>query len=453
MNFFNAFAETLLHSLWQSGLLVMIYVCTNALLQKAHPLQKRNLLYALLGAQFVLSAFTFTVYFSGNSLSDTFSITRQFFGKGNNGWHSSYSGMLFFGYFSIVLFRSGKILYQWINFRSRYTDGLIRPDVELKIFTELKSFHLGIKRKISLWYSDRIPAPVTFGFFKPLILLPFSLVNDLSTAETEAIILHELAHIKSRDYLLNWLLVSMEIIYFFNPFIKIIAGRIRLEREKNCDVQVINFNYSGLLYAEALLKIARSKNAVKPFQLGAVKRTFQLLQRVQFFSRQQNLDFKQHSKGLVVASLLPLFIAFAVFFLPALKIKTEIPAPAEKLYVAASSESLPSKTYGSISEKTAGSFAAIAVDVKDKDIPKVDLPDENFPAIPVAFNETPDSTKEFIYNIETPQGKMTQSFKLVQVKGKWEMQPQWMVMETNPNSLIRSIRDSIYAGAVIDTLQ
>ncbi len=461
MGFFYSFTETLLHSLWQSGLLLLLWFAVTAGITHVHPLQKRNFLYALLAAQVLVSIFTFIACFSGNSVSRTFSITQQFLSTNNFNSLQQYSSVIFFVYAAAVLFRSGNLVWQWTNFKTEYKKELIRPDVDLKLFTELKAFHIGIKRTVTLWYSTAIQAPLTFGFFKPVILLPFNLVNTISMAEAEAIILHELAHIKSKDYLLNWLLVATETLYFFNPFIRIMAGKIRLEREKNCDVQVINFNYPGLLYAQTLLKIAKSRNHIRPFQLGAVKRTAHLLNRVQFFSKEDNLIFKKRNSALVPAAILPLFMAAAVFFLPAIKEKPVSQTIVSTAPFAPTETPVPFHPAEIISEeKSRVNSAAVSEDAASVENNVYPIAKEEVYsnegngsfAVPAGFNETPDSIKEFIYNIETPQGKMTQSFKLRLINGQWIMQPQWMVMQTRPDSLRLSI-DSIVPALVVDSIQ
>lgn len=81
-------------------------------------------------------------------------------------------------------------------------------------------------------------------------------------------------------------------VYFFNPFISILARKIKTEREINCDVQVLNYNYPGILYAETLLKTARSsKGTACLFQLAAVLKNNELLKRIIYFTSEKNLQY------------------------------------------------------------------------------------------------------------------------------------------------------------------
>jgi bla regulator protein BlaR1 len=82
---------------------------------------------------------------------------------------------------------------------------------------------LRISKSVRLHVSEKLLVPFTAGFLKPIILFPLASINQLSVEQVEAILLHELAHIKRHDYLLNILQRVMEIVLFFNPIIWLVA--------------------------------------------------------------------------------------------------------------------------------------------------------------------------------------------------------------------------------------
>lgn len=455
MSFLHSFTETLIHSLWQSALLVLIFAVVNTLLPGLHPLKKRNFLFGLMTVQLLISLGGFFILYTGYE-SDAVFLTGS--AAGNNSFFSllnEYSNQVFFVYATVVLIKSVSVSFHWLRFQRTYSRDLVKPSSDLKVFTQLKSYHLGIKRKVSLWYSNHITTPVTFGFLKPVILLPVSLVNNISTEQAEAIILHELSHIRSKDYLLNWLLIGMEIVYFFNPFIRIIAKKIRLEREKNCDVQVINFEYDNIMYAEALLQTARHGQSYKPFQLGAA--ASQLIKRISFFSSPEGSDFAGEKKSKLTLLFVP-FTLLLLFFatnkfsytgntggsfaenitIPNLFADPNYYSPVNY------SENKPAKIYTPsscpVAETTAENKSGIVSNPSyGEPVVYEDSNDEentNPIAIPAGFSETAtaDSVKEFIYDVETQEGKVTQSFKLTLVKGQWVMQPQWMLLQVKGDS-------------------
>lgn len=148
----------------------------------------------------------------------------------------------------------------------RYTqmirqEGLVKIPVDWKLFVKSTAQQLGITREVTIYLSEKISTPLTIGFLKPLILVPVASINHLSVSQLEAVILHEMAHIKRYDYLVNILLSVAEISLFFNPFTQLLAKHIRKERENSCDDWVLQFQYSATTYAEALLRIAQLQAA------------------------------------------------------------------------------------------------------------------------------------------------------------------------------------------------
>jgi bla regulator protein blaR1 len=94
---------------------------------------------------------------------------------------------------------------------------------------------LGIKRLVGIAQSGLAKTPMVTGHLKPLILVPLGMLTSLSAEEAEAVLLHELAHIRRSDYLVNLLQNIMEIIFFFNPAVLWLSALIKAERENCCD--------------------------------------------------------------------------------------------------------------------------------------------------------------------------------------------------------------------------
>ena len=84
----------------------------------------------------------------------------------------------------------------------------------------------------------------------------------------EAILLHELAHIKRYDYLINLLLSLIETVLYFNPFVRLLSHDIKRERENCCDDWVLQYQYDGAMYVSALMALA-TKNASPKLALYA----------------------------------------------------------------------------------------------------------------------------------------------------------------------------------------
>lgn len=308
----------LLHSFWQAALLWLLFLILDKIVfRKNSPLEKRNFLFVALATQLAAFFLSFIFYFFYQQQNIDEGILGAVAGR-LLPVENSYliTQLLFNTYLLVISYKIIKAIYTWYAFKKQYKQGLIKPGIDLKIFTQSKAYHFGIKRKVKLWLSSTINTPVTFGFFKPVILLPLALMNNISMQQAETLILHELTHIKTNDYLLNWFLLIAETLFFFNPFVKLFCKKIRLEREKHCDISVLAFKYTPILYAETLLKAEHIKRLIPDFQLAAAHNKSQLLHRIHFFSGNKNFS-KQRSTSLIgpMISLILLLLFFsAVLF-------------------------------------------------------------------------------------------------------------------------------------------
>lgn len=123
---------------------------------------------------------------------------------------------------------------------------------------------IGLRCEVAVATSARISSPLTLGSISPIILLPAGLLSGLSTAQIEAILVHELYHIKRRDYLINICQALVEVLLFYHPAIWHINHIIREERENCCDDQTLAFCGDAITYARALTQIQENNTFTKP---------------------------------------------------------------------------------------------------------------------------------------------------------------------------------------------
>lgn len=115
------------------------------------------------------------------------------------------------------------------------------------------SYQLGIQRKVTLLESLHIRVPVVFGYLKPVIFVPLGLLSSLSAEQAEAILMHELAHIRRQDYFVNLLQYFIETLFFFNPALLWLSALIRDERETCCDELAIGETGNPKAFIAALI--------------------------------------------------------------------------------------------------------------------------------------------------------------------------------------------------------
>jgi beta-lactamase regulating signal transducer with metallopeptidase domain len=94
---------------------------------------------------------------------------------------------------------------------------------------------MGVARRVTLGLVDGIASPVTAGWWRPVVLVPASLVSGMPPDLLEALLAHELAHIRRHDYLVNLIQGAIEILLFYHPGVWWLSRRIRIEREQIAD--------------------------------------------------------------------------------------------------------------------------------------------------------------------------------------------------------------------------
>lgn len=154
------------------------------------------------------------------------------------------------------------------------------PEHWHKRFREVLA-QLQINKPVGFYLSDKVNVPLVIGFFKPVILFPVTLATQLDIHQVEAILIHELSHIRRNDFLLNLVKTGIETILFFNPFVWLSSRFIHIEREHDCDDLVVKFTGTPLTYAHALLKIELIKDKHTPaLSLAASGSSQHLYQRI-----------------------------------------------------------------------------------------------------------------------------------------------------------------------------
>ncbi len=162
---------------------------------------------------------------------------------------------------------------------------------------------INIAQSIQLSESSSIDVPMVIGYFKPIILLPLGTINGLSANQVEAILAHELAHIKRQDYLVNLLQSAIEIIFFYHPAVWWISNQIREERENCCDDIAVAITGDTLVYAKALTNLSFIKIQKPLLSMTAISKKNQLLHRIQRLLQQPNTRIN-YAELLVFTSVL-----------------------------------------------------------------------------------------------------------------------------------------------------
>src|SRR6266404_5161525 len=111
---------------------------------------------------------------------------------------------------------------------------------------------MGLDRVIRYCECHRLDAPAVLGWFRPVVLLPMRALTGLTEAQIEAVIAHELAHIRRLDCFVNLFQIATETLLFYHPAVWRVSQRIRAERENCCDDEAIAVCGDAVNYARAL---------------------------------------------------------------------------------------------------------------------------------------------------------------------------------------------------------
>jgi beta-lactamase regulating signal transducer with metallopeptidase domain len=138
---------------------------------------------------------------------------------------------------------------------------------------------MSIDRPVRMLISSLADSPCVAGWLRPVVLLPAASLLNLSVEQLEAVLAHELAHIRRHDYLVNVLQTLAETLFFYQPAVWWVSSRIRNERELCCDDLVVEFCGNPVGYARALTKLERLR-VISP-ELALSSTAGPLLRRIQ----------------------------------------------------------------------------------------------------------------------------------------------------------------------------
>ena len=150
--------------------------------------------------------------------------------------------------------------------RALCRSGGAAPDGVVKAVDRL-ALSGGVSRHVSVIVTALIESPATVGWLRPIILLPPVLLTGLSASQIEAILAHEIAHIRRHDYFVNLLQMAAETLLFYHPAVWWASRQVRIERELCCDDFAVRVSGNPQDYAHALAAVAR--HAVSVATVGA----------------------------------------------------------------------------------------------------------------------------------------------------------------------------------------
>ncbi len=128
---------------------------------------------------------------------------------------------------------------------------------------------LGLRRRAALLNSALVQVPTVVGWLRPVVLLPLSCFSGLEEIQIEAILCHELAHIRRHDYLISVVQSVAEAVLFYHPAVWWVSQQVRRERECCCDDLAVTIGGNALAYAKALSALETRRSSYPEVVLGS----------------------------------------------------------------------------------------------------------------------------------------------------------------------------------------
>ncbi len=158
-----------------------------------------------------------------------------------------------------------------------------------------------IKKAVLFKESRSIDSPSLIGYFKPVILLPISLMSGIPDNQLETIIAHELAHISRHDYLVQFIQGIIEILFFYHPMVWWLSSVVNTEREHICDDLAVKVCGESLTLIKALNNMESLRKKKPEFVLSFSGKKANLLHRVRRILNPVSVKHPKLERGLISA--------------------------------------------------------------------------------------------------------------------------------------------------------
>jgi len=163
---------------------------------------------------------------------------------------------------------------------------------------------LRISRPVRVLESAVVQVPAVIGWLRPVILLPASALTGLTPLQLDALLAHELAHVRRYDYLVNLIQAVIETLLFYHPAVWWVSQQVRDEREHCCDDLAVAVCGDAHFYATALLGMERLRVTPPAFALAATGRGGSLMSRIRrLVAPVQTEIFPRWMAGVVAVTL------------------------------------------------------------------------------------------------------------------------------------------------------
>ncbi len=319
----QALSWTLIHSLWQ-GLLFTLIAGMVMIFTKKTSSSHRYRIIALLFFSFIgITLVTFLLEWSRVPQTTTRSATVDSFPMASvfayqmqrfSEYFSANASLVVMIWFVVFIAKCVQMVGGLVYSSRIINHKIYQPETFWQKRLALFCKQLEIRRFVLLLESEMVKIPIVLGHLKPIILIPLGLLSDLPSGQVEAVLIHELAHIRRHDYFINLLQNIAETIFFFNPGLLWISGLLREERENCCDDIAVEQTKNKKQFISALISFKEYAVYAPVGAMAFPGRKNHLLQRVSRIIHDKNHTLNPAEKifSLISLSLLTVLFAAAI---------------------------------------------------------------------------------------------------------------------------------------------
>lgn len=291
----EALGWTLIHAIWQGFAVVLSAALLLHLTRRGRAAVRYQIGMGGLLAQVLASAVTFGWYYEprplampGTMLQANFSASLSMMAPVNESWllktqlflNAHLAEVVWVWLVGVAIF-GVRLIGGWVYVQRLKTTATVAVPAVLVDATARIAQKMAVSA--SLQVSARAAGPMVVGILKPVVLWPVGLLAGLSAADVEAVLAHELAHVRRHDFLLNVLQSMVEVLYFFHPALWWLSARVREEREHCCDDVAVEIIGDARILARALARVEewqRTTEATPDLAMAFASKRQLLLQRV-----------------------------------------------------------------------------------------------------------------------------------------------------------------------------
>lgn len=208
-----------------------------------------------------------------------------------------------------------------IQFLRKWRKNAIEAESEVYKLLEKCKLTMGINKKIPIFYTNQIKAPVLFGLMHPCLLLPVGLKNALDKDELTCIMLHELAHFKRKDIATFWVMTFLKAVHWMNPIIWYALNKMRQDCEVACDALTLSYmnEKDNKKYGYTIIQMLQKNKPIAVASMaGVTGNKSQIVRRLKMIAQ-----FKKNSYKLSFVSIAILVAMGCMFLTNAEEEKTE----------------------------------------------------------------------------------------------------------------------------------